>query len=274
VKGTEGLLTKLARCCTPVPGDAIVGFVTRGRGVSVHRVDCPNIDDLAEHQEDRLVEVTWNASTAASFLVSIQVEALAPKHHLRDITAGHHYMRTGNYYYSAERFIPPGEEKLAMYRKALKTDPNFSPSFIGIATNLMYQGKHDAARAEAWKLHQAARNDADRRNAHFARAVAPCITETDSRKVILERPGYKEWATTQMLPAGDRERLLNVVRQRPRSLGQPFVSSHSYSGHTLAPSVPSPAKKQYLAVPMGTYEKGSKVPPEPGGWTLRPRGWA
>jgi GTP diphosphokinase / guanosine-3',5'-bis(diphosphate) 3'-diphosphatase len=87
VKGTEGLLTKLARCCTPVPGDAIVGFVTRGRGVSVHRVDCPNIDDLAEHQEDRLVEVTWNASTAASFLVSIQVEALDRKHLLRDITA-------------------------------------------------------------------------------------------------------------------------------------------------------------------------------------------
>src|SRR5919109_4530516 len=57
------------------------------------------------------------------------------------------------------------DEAIAMYRKALKTDPNFSPSHIGIASNLMYQGQHEASRAEAWKLHQAARNDADRRNA-------------------------------------------------------------------------------------------------------------
>jgi tetratricopeptide (TPR) repeat protein len=64
------------------------------------------------------------------------------------------------------------DESIAMYRKALTTDPQFSPSHIGIASNLMYQGKHEAARAEAWKLHQAARNDADRRNAFFATAVA------------------------------------------------------------------------------------------------------
>jgi tetratricopeptide (TPR) repeat protein len=70
-------------------------------------------------------------------------------------------MRTGRF-----------DESIAMYRKALKIDPNFSPSHIGIASNLMYQAKHDASRAEAWKLHQAARNDADRRNALFARAVA------------------------------------------------------------------------------------------------------
>jgi GTP diphosphokinase / guanosine-3',5'-bis(diphosphate) 3'-diphosphatase len=87
VKGTDGLLTKLARCCTPVPGDAIVGFVTRGRGVSVHREDCSNVDDLAETQPDRLVEVQWNATAKSSFLVSIQVEALDRKHLLRDITA-------------------------------------------------------------------------------------------------------------------------------------------------------------------------------------------
>jgi tetratricopeptide (TPR) repeat protein len=64
------------------------------------------------------------------------------------------------------------DESVAMYRKALATDPNFSPSHIGIASNLTYQGKYDAARAEAWKLHQAARNDADRRNAIFAAAIA------------------------------------------------------------------------------------------------------
>ena len=64
------------------------------------------------------------------------------------------------------------DESITMYHKALKTDAKFSPSYIGIASNLMYQGKHEAARDEAWKLYQAARNDADRRNALFARAVS------------------------------------------------------------------------------------------------------
>lgn len=63
------------------------------------------------------------------------------------------------------------DESIAMYRKALATDSNFAPSHIGIASNLMLQGKHDAARAEAWKLYQAARNDGDRRGALFTAAV-------------------------------------------------------------------------------------------------------
>jgi tetratricopeptide (TPR) repeat protein len=63
------------------------------------------------------------------------------------------------------------DESIAMYRKALETDPHFAPSRIGVATNLMYQGKHDAARAEAWKLHQTARNDGERRLALFGAAV-------------------------------------------------------------------------------------------------------
>jgi tetratricopeptide (TPR) repeat protein len=64
------------------------------------------------------------------------------------------------------------DESVAMYRKALAADPNFAPSYIGIASNLTYQGKYDAARAEAGKLQRAARNDADRRNALFATAIA------------------------------------------------------------------------------------------------------
>jgi tetratricopeptide (TPR) repeat protein len=64
------------------------------------------------------------------------------------------------------------DESVAMYRKALATDPKFAPSYIGIASNLTYQGKYDAARAEAGKLQRAARNDADRRNALFATAIA------------------------------------------------------------------------------------------------------
>ena len=63
------------------------------------------------------------------------------------------------------------DESIAMYQKALAADPNFAPSRIGIATNLMLQGKHDAARAETWKLHRAARNDGDRRGALFTAAV-------------------------------------------------------------------------------------------------------
>jgi tetratricopeptide (TPR) repeat protein len=63
------------------------------------------------------------------------------------------------------------DESIAMYQKALATDPNFAPSRIGIATNLMLQGKHDAARAETWKLHRAARNDGERRGALFTAAV-------------------------------------------------------------------------------------------------------
>ncbi|MBW3562218.1 MAG: bifunctional (p)ppGpp synthetase/guanosine-3',5'-bis(diphosphate) 3'-pyrophosphohydrolase [Actinobacteria bacterium] len=87
VEGAEGLLTSLARCCTPVPGDEIVGFVTRGRGVTVHRDDCPNVADLRETQEDRLLTVSWDRQAVSTFLVSIQVEAIDRKHLLRDITA-------------------------------------------------------------------------------------------------------------------------------------------------------------------------------------------
>jgi tetratricopeptide (TPR) repeat protein len=87
------------------------------------------------------------------------------------------------------------DESIAMYRKALAIDPQFSPSHIGIASNLMYQGKHPAARQEAWKLHQAARNDADRRNALFATAVAyadeakfdEALAELKKRQVIAEK---------------------------------------------------------------------------------------
>jgi GTP diphosphokinase / guanosine-3',5'-bis(diphosphate) 3'-diphosphatase len=86
VEGDTGMLVKLARCCTPVPGDQIVGFVTRGRGVSVHRADCSNVADL-ERDPDRFVPVDWTGDTTASFLVQIEIEALDRKHLLRDITA-------------------------------------------------------------------------------------------------------------------------------------------------------------------------------------------
>jgi GTP diphosphokinase / guanosine-3',5'-bis(diphosphate) 3'-diphosphatase len=81
----DGLYTKLARCCTPVPGDDILGFVTRGGGVSVHRTDCTNAGDLQARSE-RLVDVAWSVSPASVFLVAIQVEALDRHRLLSDVT--------------------------------------------------------------------------------------------------------------------------------------------------------------------------------------------
>ena len=76
---------KLARCCTPVPGDDIVGFVTRGRGVSVHRGDCVNAGPLLATGE-RVVEVEWAPTPGSLFLVAIQVEALDRTRLLSDVT--------------------------------------------------------------------------------------------------------------------------------------------------------------------------------------------
>ncbi|MCP2258390.1 GTP pyrophosphokinase [Streptoalloteichus tenebrarius] len=85
VKDTSDVWVKLARCCTPVPGDDILGFVTRGGGVSVHRTDCTNADDLRSSPE-RLVEVEWAPSSSSVFLVAIQVEALDRHRLLSDVT--------------------------------------------------------------------------------------------------------------------------------------------------------------------------------------------
>ncbi len=82
---SSDLWIKLARCCTPVPGDEILGFVTRGGGVSVHRTDCTNADDLRSEPE-RLLDVSWASSSTAVFLVAIQVEALDRHRLLSDVT--------------------------------------------------------------------------------------------------------------------------------------------------------------------------------------------
>jgi GTP pyrophosphokinase len=86
VEGVDDLLIKLARCCTPVPGDPITGFVTRGNGVSIHRTDCVNAADLKFHQGDRIVKVSWDLSAKTVFLVNIQIEALDRARLLSDIT--------------------------------------------------------------------------------------------------------------------------------------------------------------------------------------------
>ncbi|MGW3074855.1 RelA/SpoT family protein [Kitasatospora sp. NPDC001132] len=85
VKGVEDVWVKLSRCCTPVPGDPIVGFVTRGNGVSVHRADCVNVDALSQ-QPERMIDVEWAATQSSVFLVAIQVEALDRSRLLSDVT--------------------------------------------------------------------------------------------------------------------------------------------------------------------------------------------
>jgi GTP pyrophosphokinase len=84
VEGLDDVMVRLSRCCTPVPGDEIMGFVTRGRGVSVHRTDCANAAGLVNHAE-RVIEVEWDHDQPATFVVSVEVEALDRSRLLRDV---------------------------------------------------------------------------------------------------------------------------------------------------------------------------------------------
>lgn len=85
VRGAPDILVKLAKCCTPVPGDEIMGFVTRGSGVSVHQSACPNVKTLMT-EPDRLIDVEWAPTASSVFLVQIQVEALDRSGLLSDVT--------------------------------------------------------------------------------------------------------------------------------------------------------------------------------------------
>jgi GTP pyrophosphokinase len=113
VRGAPDILVKLARCCTPVPGDTIVGFVTRGTGVSVHRVDCTNIGSLRE-TPDRMIEVEWAPTKGSVFLVHIQIEALDRPGLLSDVTrvlSEHHVnilsatVNTSDHHLALSRFV-------------------------------------------------------------------------------------------------------------------------------------------------------------------------
>ncbi|HZU06424.1 MAG TPA: bifunctional (p)ppGpp synthetase/guanosine-3',5'-bis(diphosphate) 3'-pyrophosphohydrolase [Chloroflexota bacterium] len=85
VRGVGDLLTRLAHCCNPVPGDPVVGYITRGRGVTVHRADCPSV--LREDEPERLVEVDWGHVRQQVFPVAIRIEAWDREGLLRDISA-------------------------------------------------------------------------------------------------------------------------------------------------------------------------------------------
>jgi guanosine-3',5'-bis(diphosphate) 3'-pyrophosphohydrolase len=85
VRGLGDVWVKLGRCCTPVPGDAIVGFVSRGQGVSVHRDTCPNLRTLERREPERIIEVDWAEGKPTSFTVAIQVESLDRTRLLSDV---------------------------------------------------------------------------------------------------------------------------------------------------------------------------------------------
>ena len=85
VEGLNDVMVRLSRCCTPVPGDEIIGFVTRGRGVSIHRADCANAHSLSGGAGERVVEVEWDHDTSGTFVASIEVKALDRSALLRDV---------------------------------------------------------------------------------------------------------------------------------------------------------------------------------------------
>jgi GTP pyrophosphokinase len=88
VQGVEGLLTQLGRCCHPVPGDTIVGYVTRGRGVTIHRTTCPNIKIvLSKNQKNRLVDVQWATKPDTTYPVKIQISAYDRAGLVRDVAS-------------------------------------------------------------------------------------------------------------------------------------------------------------------------------------------
>ena len=80
------MMVRLSRCCTPVPPDEIMGFVTRGRGVSVHRSDCANAVSLMAGQADRLIDVDWDGDSSGHFVVSVEIKALDRPRLLRDVS--------------------------------------------------------------------------------------------------------------------------------------------------------------------------------------------
>ena len=86
VKGMKQVLVTIAKCCNPLPGDKIIGYITRGKGISVHRDDCTNINTLMNSEKERFIDVSWDSKAPVKFNAEIQIEALDRTKLLRDIT--------------------------------------------------------------------------------------------------------------------------------------------------------------------------------------------
>ncbi|MCL6557334.1 MAG: bifunctional (p)ppGpp synthetase/guanosine-3',5'-bis(diphosphate) 3'-pyrophosphohydrolase [Firmicutes bacterium] len=87
VRGVDNLLIRLSHCCNPIPGDPIVGYITRGRGVSIHRADCRNLNFFKRGDDDRLVEVTWDSEFQTPFTVKLEISAADRAGLLSDVLA-------------------------------------------------------------------------------------------------------------------------------------------------------------------------------------------
>ncbi len=86
VEGVDNLMSHLARCCQPIPGDSIAGYITQGRGISVHRSDCEQLAELRIHAPERIIDTVWGGRFGGSFILTLRVEALERSGLLKDIT--------------------------------------------------------------------------------------------------------------------------------------------------------------------------------------------
>jgi GTP pyrophosphokinase len=140
VKGADDVWVKLSKCCTPVPGDDILGFVTRGSGVSVHRTDCVNVPELRV-EPDRIVEVEWAPSATSLFLVNIQVEALDRARLLSDVTRALSDMHVN----ILSASVTTSRDRIALSRFTFEmADPKHMGSVIKAVRNV--EGVYDAYR--------------------------------------------------------------------------------------------------------------------------------
>jgi GTP pyrophosphokinase len=140
VKGADEVWVKLAKCCTPVPGDEILGFVTRGSGVSIHRTDCANAGSLRA-DPDRLVEVEWAPTSGSLFLVNMQVEALDRARLLSDITRA----LSDTHVNILSASVTTNRERIALSRFTFEmADPKHLGSVLKAVRNV--EGVYDAYR--------------------------------------------------------------------------------------------------------------------------------
>ncbi|MFK5894535.1 MAG: GTP diphosphokinase [Pseudomonadota bacterium] len=86
IEGIDNLLTQIAHCCSPVPGDDIIGFITKTRGITIHRSDCQNLNNMTDEQNQRIINVEWNIQCKSGYTVTIEVTAMDRQGLLRDIT--------------------------------------------------------------------------------------------------------------------------------------------------------------------------------------------
>ncbi|MEW6082342.1 MAG: bifunctional (p)ppGpp synthetase/guanosine-3',5'-bis(diphosphate) 3'-pyrophosphohydrolase [Bacillota bacterium] len=116
VKGVTNLLVKFARCCNPVPGDPIIGYITRGRGLTIHRMDCPNVTDFVDDQ-DRLMEVGWDDTAHAVYPVELEVDAADRPGLLSDVA---HILSDAGVNVTSAKVMTSKRKKMAIFRLVLE----------------------------------------------------------------------------------------------------------------------------------------------------------